>query len=68
MAAAGQRLLREMFAEFRRDPGLLPARQGRRLAAGPDPLERVVGDYLAGMTDRFARREHRRLFQPPAGL
>ncbi len=28
------------------------------------PLERVVGDYLAGMTDRFAQQEYLRLFQP----
>nr|MCU0732045.1 hypothetical protein [Hyphomonas sp.] len=27
-------------------------------------LERVVGDYLAGMTDRFAQQEYLRLFQP----
>jgi dGTPase len=27
-----------------------------------EPLERLVGDYIAGMTDRFALREHRRLF------
>ncbi|MBX9628438.1 MAG: deoxyguanosinetriphosphate triphosphohydrolase [Gemmataceae bacterium] len=29
-------------------------------------LERVVGDYLAGMTDRFAQAEYRRLFLPSA--
>lgn len=29
-----------------------------------DGLERVVGDYLAGMTDRFAQQEYRRLFLP----
>jgi dGTPase len=29
-----------------------------------DSLERVVGDYLAGMTDRFAQQEYRRLFLP----
>jgi dGTPase len=29
-----------------------------------DCLERVVGDYLAGMTDRFAQQEYRRLFLP----
>ncbi|WP_261341137.1 hypothetical protein [Fimbriiglobus ruber] len=33
----------------------------------PD-LERVVGDYLAGMTDRFAHEEYRRLFSPAAEL
>jgi dGTPase len=31
-------------------------------------LERVVGDYLAGMTDRFAQHEYRRLFHPSADL
>ncbi|MGL6096045.1 MAG: deoxyguanosinetriphosphate triphosphohydrolase [Fimbriiglobus sp.] len=33
----------------------------------PD-LERVVGDYLAGMTDRFAQQEYRRLFHPTTEL
>lgn len=31
-------------------------------------LERVVGDYLAGMTDRFAQQEYRRLFLPSIEL
>jgi dGTPase len=31
-------------------------------------LERVVGDYLAGMTDRYAQQEYRRLFQPNVDL
>jgi dGTPase len=31
-------------------------------------LERVVGDYLAGMTDRFAHQEYRRLFSPSTEL
>jgi dGTPase len=33
-----------------------------------DCLERVVGDYLAGMTDRYAQHEYRRLFLPSAEL
>ena len=33
-----------------------------------DSLERVVGDYLAGMTDRFAQHEYRRLFLPSIDL
>jgi dGTPase len=42
-----------------------PTLPGRR----PVPhLERVVGDYLAGMTDRFAQHEFRRLFQPNIDL
>jgi dGTPase len=31
-------------------------------------IERVVGDYLAGMTDRYAQQEHRRLFYPTIDL
>jgi dGTPase len=31
-------------------------------------LERTVGDYLAGMTDRFAQQEYRRLFYPSIDL
>jgi dGTPase len=33
-----------------------------------DSLPRVVGDFLAGMTDRFAQRDYRRLFLPVADL
>ena len=43
----------------------VPRLPGR--AAVPD-LERVVGDYLAGMTDRFAQQEYRRLFYPAIDL
>lgn len=42
-----------------------PALPGRARIAS---LERVVGDYLAGMTDRFAQQEYRRLFHPSIDL
>ncbi|MCU0703265.1 MAG: deoxyguanosinetriphosphate triphosphohydrolase [Fimbriiglobus sp.] len=42
-----------------------PILPGRRLVPH---LEVVVGDYLAGMTDRYAQQEYRRLFQPNADL
>jgi len=42
-------------------PPVAPPLPGRELV--PD-LARVVGDYLAGMTDRFAQQEYRRLFIP----
>jgi dGTPase len=62
MAHKGRRLLEEMFAEFCRHGDQLPQRYQERLAHAP--LPRVVGDYLAGMTDRFAQDEYLRLFQP----
>jgi dGTPase len=40
----------------------------RRLesAQGPAGRARAVADYIAGMTDRYAILEHRRLFDPSA--
>ena len=38
---------------------------GRR---GARHAPRVVADYIAGMTDRFALNEYRRLFDPQAHL
>jgi dGTPase len=64
MAVKGQRLITALFNEFCRVPCLLPERYSQRLAH--ESRERVVCDYLAGMTDRFARDEYLRLFQPDA--
>jgi dGTPase len=58
-----RRILAEMFQLFLREPDVLPtewfARSQNRDEAG---LARVVCDYIAGMTDRFAIEEHRKLF------
>ncbi|MBI1831587.1 MAG: deoxyguanosinetriphosphate triphosphohydrolase [Planctomycetes bacterium] len=62
MAYKGQRVLREMFAEFCAHPNALPARY--RIRAEQQGLKQTVCDYLAGMTDRYAQDEHLRLFQP----
>jgi dGTPase len=66
MAVKGQRILRQLFEEFCRTPEQLPERYVRRVADGPP--ERVVCDYLAGMTDRYAQDEYLRLFQPYSNL
>jgi dGTPase len=62
MAAKGSRIIHLLFAEFCRAPILLPERYYRRIGASPP--ERTVGDYVAGMTDRYAQDEFLRLFQP----
>lgn len=54
-----QGFLREMFARLAQHPDQMPEGFRQRIpAVGP---QRTVGDYLAGMTDRFARREYDRL-------
>jgi dGTPase len=62
MKHKGSRIIRALFEEFCQFPELLPARFARRREG--DSLPRVVGDYIAGMTDRFAQQEYLRLFQP----
>ncbi len=62
MAYKGQRMLKQMFDEFRQHPRTLPRRY-QQLALEGD-REQVVCDYLAGMTDRYAQEEYTRLFQP----
>lgn len=55
-----QEKLRTMFNGYLARPDLLPPNFRNRIAS--DGLERTVGDYLAGMTDRFAQQEFERLF------
>ncbi|HUY88769.1 MAG TPA: deoxyguanosinetriphosphate triphosphohydrolase [Pirellulales bacterium] len=58
-----QAMLAEMFAGYVARPELLPV--GFQERAARIGLGRSVGDYLAGMTDRFAQQEYGRLFARP---
>ena len=60
MADKAQRLLCDLFEAYRRRPEQLPNTTRSRLKA-EDP-HRVICDYIAGMTDRYAIGEHRKLF------
>jgi dGTPase len=63
MSSKARRIVHDLFALYLAEPECLP-REWRGLAAGPDDprTARIAADYLAGMTDRFALDEHRRLF------
>ena len=53
----------EMFTLFMAQPDVLPPEWFARAQADGDiGRARTVCDYIAGMTDRFAIEEHRRLF------
>jgi dGTPase len=56
------RILRDLFHSYTVEPLQLPPRFQARIEK--DGLHRVVCDYIAGMTDRFALDEHRKLFDP----
>jgi dGTPase len=63
MTSKARRLVKDLFQLFVAEPECLPT-DWRRRASGKSTAEtaRVVADYVAGMTDRFAADEHRRLF------
>ena len=60
MTAKMRRVVRELFVAFQEDPRLLPPDYRRDANTAQ---ARAISDYIAGMTDRYAIREHRRLFE-----
>jgi len=57
-----------LFARYSADPLALPEEWRPEPDAGADKAARRIGDYLAGMTDRYALTEYERLFGAPANL
>ncbi len=64
MQYKAHRLLVDLFEEYVKRPSQLPPGVQKRMKAGESAPGRVVCDYIAGMTDRFALDEHRKLFLP----
>ena len=69
MTSTARRVVQELFEAFFKDVSLMPT-EHRDLALGAEGAHgaagraRAVADYIAGMTDRYAILEHRRLFEP----
>jgi dGTPase len=63
MTSKARRVVQELFALLLTEPQCLPT-EWRQLADGPGTAgtARIVADYIAGMTDRYALDEHYRLF------
>jgi dGTPase len=58
-----KRLVKSLFTLFLEDPMLLPTEWAAKCVANENKMNaRVICDYVAGMTDRFAMAEYRRLF------
>ena len=61
--AGAEAVVRDLFARYAADAAAMPE-NWQAAARGLDERRRVrvIGDFVAGMTDRYALREHRRLF------
>jgi dGTPase len=62
MTEKAGRVLARLFESYMAEPRQIPEHVLARTEQ--DPLARVVADYIAGMTDRFALDEYRKLFDP----
>ena len=67
MSEKARQVVTDLFGYFSRQPDALPA-EWRDAAARATTrgAARIIADYIAGMTDRFALDEHRRIFDPHA--
>jgi dGTPase len=67
--ADAERVVRDLFDRFMADPGELPGSwRAAAEADGSSGRAAVVADFVAGMTDRYALGEHRRLFDATPDL
>jgi len=69
MSAKALRVIRDLFSAFFADPRLLPVEAQhkvfeRQRNGGDSGRARAVADYIAGMTDRYAIKEHQRVYNP----
>ena len=63
MQKKAERVVNELFEAYVSEPAQLPREVQARAEAGEE-LHRVVCDYIAGMTDRFALQEYAKMFDP----
>ncbi len=66
MALRAERVVEDLFQAYVRNPAILPHHIQKRI--DQVGLHRTVCDYIAGMTDRFALKEHKSLFDPTGDL
>lgn len=62
MRVKAERFLTRLFENYQKNPTLLPERQQQRYERFG--VERVICDYIASMTDRYAQDEYKRLYEP----
>ncbi|MCL2875108.1 MAG: deoxyguanosinetriphosphate triphosphohydrolase [Betaproteobacteria bacterium] len=63
MTNQAQRIIADLFAAYMGDLDALPPQHRARAQSNPDDIKaRAIADYIAGMTDRYAVKEHRRLY------
>ncbi len=66
--ARAEAVVRALFSAYVADPAAMPPDWAAKAGATASARAHAAADYIAGMTDRFALNEYRRLFDPTANL
>jgi len=64
MTQKADRIMTALFEIYVTGPRQLPPHVTRRAREEGEPMPRIIADYIAGMTDRFALEEYKKLFDP----
>jgi len=64
MEAKVAKVLQELFKLYEADTSILPHQPREKIEKNLEPTRRVICDYIAGMTDRFAIEEYEKLTEP----
>jgi dGTPase len=64
MEAKSAKVLQELFRLYEANPDILPTTTREKIKGKVEPARRVICDYIAGMTDRFAIEEYEKLTEP----
>jgi dGTPase len=64
MTQKADRIMSALFEVYMAEPRQLPPHITDRVSEEPEGMPRVIADYIAGMTDRFALEEYKKLFDP----
>lgn len=62
MAVKAERFITDLFNAYNNNPEQLPPQVFNQI--GSEKKERIIADYIAGMTDRYALDEYKKLFDP----
>ena len=65
MSSKSKMIISRLFKAYNESPMMLPKRQQQKIKA--ESKERIICDYIAGMTDRYAQDEYQKLFDPLHG-
>ncbi|MFN8543169.1 MAG: deoxyguanosinetriphosphate triphosphohydrolase [Candidatus Binatia bacterium] len=64
MTQKADRIMTALFGAYMAEPRQLPPHVLRRAGENGEAMPRIIADYVAGMTDRFALDEYKKLFDP----